>query len=236
MNTCERIFVAIDTTDMEEAKSLVTRLRKHVGGIKLGINFHNTNGHDGVRKIAEDIPLFLDLKYHDIPNTVAGAVRSAVSVCRPKIINVHASGGVAMMLAAVEANLETADKIGITPPLMIAVTVLTSIDDDDLAMIGQSCPSRIQVKRLALLAKKSGCDGVVCSPHEIRILRLNCGDGFRLVVPGIRPFDLTKDDQKRKMTPKAAIAAGADYLVIGRPITQAPNPAAAAKSISNMLL
>ncbi|AFX99341.1 orotidine 5'-phosphate decarboxylase [Candidatus Endolissoclinum faulkneri L2] len=236
MNPRERIFVAIDTTDMEEAKFLATSVRKYVGGIKLGIKFHNINGLNGVRKIADDIPLFLDLKYHDIPNTVAGAVRSAVTISRPKIINIHASGGLAMMLAAVEANLEAANKIGIIPPLMIAVTVLTSINDDDLAMIGQDYPSYIQVKRLALLAKRSGCDGVVCSPHEIDILRLNCGAGFSLIVPGIRPSDLIRDDQKRKMTPEAAIAAGADYLIIGRPITQAPNPAAAAQLISDKLI
>ncbi|MDF1794416.1 MAG: orotidine-5'-phosphate decarboxylase [Thalassobaculaceae bacterium] len=235
MRPHERIFVAIDTPDMARARSIADQVRRHVGGIKLGMEFHNTNGPDGVREIAGDTPLFLDLKYHDIPNTVAGAVRSAVTACRPKIINIHASGGPAMMRAAVAANREAADRIGIAPPLMIAVTVLTSIDDSDLEAVGQASPSGDQVKRLALLAQAAGCDGVVCSPHEIADVHAACGDGFTLVVPGIRPADAAEDDQKRKMTPAAAVSAGADYIVIGRPITQAADPAAAAKAIAESL-
>ena len=238
MQPHERILVAIDTPDMAAARSLASKVRDHVGGIKVGMEFHNANGPDGVREIAgaTGTPLFLDLKYHDIPNTVAGAVRSAVTTCRPKIINIHASGGPAMMRAAVAANREAAEAIGIAPPLMIAVTVLTSIDDGDLAAVGQATPSGDQVKRLALLAKEAGCDGVVCSPHEIASLHAACGDDFILVVPGIRPADAAEDDQKRKMTPADAIAAGADYIVIGRPITQAADPSAAAKAIAESLL
>ena len=236
MQPHERILVAIDTPDMATARALAARVRGHVGGIKLGMEFHNTNGPEGVREIAGDTPLFLDLKYHDIPNTVAGAVRSAVAACRPKIINIHASGGPAMMRAAVAANKEAAEKLGIAPPLMIAVTVLTSMDDADLAAVGQATPSGDQVKRLALLAQEAGCDGVVCSPHEIAALHAACGEDFVLVVPGIRPADAAEDDQKRKMTPADAVAAGADYIVIGRPITQAADPAAAAKAIAESLL
>lgn len=236
MKPHERILVAIDTPDMAKARDIADRVRGLVGGIKLGMEFHNANGPDGVRTIAGDTPLFLDLKYHDIPNTVAGAVRSAVATCRPRIINVHASGGPAMMRAAVEANAEAADKAGIPRPLMIAVTVLTSIDDADLAAVGQATPAGDQVKRLALLARDAGCDGVVCSPHEIGALHAACGDDFTLVVPGIRPADAPEDDQKRKMTPADAVAAGADYIVIGRPISQAADPAAAAKAIAESLL
>ena len=141
-----------------------------------------------------------------------------------------------MMRAAVAANREAAQSLGIAPPLMIAVTVLTSIDDDDLAAVGQATPAGDQVKRLALLAKEAGCDGVVCSPHEIASLHAACGDDFILVVPGIRPAESAEDDQKRKMTPADAIAAGADYIVIGRPITQAADPSAAAKAIAESLL
>lgn len=236
MKPHERILVGIDTPDMAKAKHIADRVRGHVGGIKLGMEFHNANGPEGVRAIAGDTPLFLDLKYHDIPNTVAGAVRSAVSTCRPRIINVHASGGPAMMRAAVEANAEAADKTGIPRPLMIAVTVLTSIDDADLAAVGQATPAGDQVKRLALLSREAGCDGVVCSPHEIAALHAACGNDFTLVVPGIRPADAPEDDQKRKTTPADAVASGADYIVIGRPISQAADPAAAAKAIAESLL
>ncbi len=235
MRAQDRILVGIDTPDMSVARRIADAVRGHVGGIKLGMEFHNANGPDGVRAIAADTPLFLDLKYHDIPNTVAGAVRSAVTTCRPRILNVHASGGPAMMRAAVAANREAAAAAGIAPPLLIAVTILTSLDDGDLDAVGQATPVGDQVKRLALLARTTGCDGVVCSPHEIAALRAACGPEFALVVPGIRPAGAAEDDQKRKMTPADAVAAGADYIVIGRPITQAPDPAAAAQAIAESL-
>lgn len=235
MRPRDRILVAIDTQDVNQAKALAGAVTGSVRGIKLGMEFFNANGPSGVRAVAGDTPLFLDLKYHDIPNTVAGAVRSAVAACRPKIINIHAAGGAAMMEAAVAANRSAAEKVGIARPLMIAVTVLTSLDDDDLEAVGQVGPSGEQVTRLALLAKAAGCDGVVCAPQEIETVRAACGPDFVLVVPGIRPADSAADDQKRTMTPADAVAAGADYIVIGRPITQAADPGAAAAAIAESL-
>lgn len=228
----DRVLVGIDTPDRGVAIGLAERLGDAVGGIKLGLEFYNAQGPDGVRAVAGPTPLFLDLKYHDIPNTVAGAVRSAVAACRPMILNVHAAGGRAMMQAAVEANRETAEKIGIARPKLIAVTVLTSLDDVDLEAVGQRGPAGEQALRLARLAQDAGCDGVVCSPLEIAAIREACGPGFLLVVPGIRPAGSVGDDQKRVMTPGRAVAAGADYLVIGRPITRADDPASAAREIA----
>ncbi|GHD40553.1 orotidine 5'-phosphate decarboxylase [Thalassobaculum fulvum] len=228
----DRILVGIDTPDRGVAIGLAERLGDSVGGIKLGMEFFNAQGPDGIRAVAGTTPLFLDLKYHDIPNTVAGAVRSAVAACRPLILNVHAAGGGAMMRAAVEANRETAESVGIARPKLIAVTVLTSLDDGDLEAVGQRGPAAEQVVRLARLAQDSGCDGVVCSPLEIAAIRAACGPDFLLVVPGIRPAGSGDDDQKRVMTPGRAVAAGADYLVIGRPITRADDPAGAARVIA----
>ena len=228
----DRILVAVDTPDRGVAIGLAERLGDNVGGIKLGLEFYNAHGPDGVGAVAGGTPLFLDLKYHDIPNTVAGAVRSAVAACRPAILNVHASGGAAMMGAAVAANRETAEAVGIARPRLIAVTVLTSLDDSDLAAVGQRGPAGEQALRLARLAQDAGCDGVVCSPLEIAAIRAACGPGFLLVVPGIRPAGSAEDDQKRVMTPGEAVAAGADYVVICRPITRADYPASAARGIA----
>ena len=227
-----RILVGIDTPDRGVAIGLAERLGASVGGIKLGLEFYNAQGPDGVCAVAGTTPLFLDLKYHDIPNTVAGAVRSAVAACRPMILNIHASGGRAMMQAAVAANRETAGSVGIARPKLIAVTVLTSLDDGDLEAVGQRGPSAEQALRLARLAQDAGCDGVVCSPLEIAAIRAACGPEFLLVVPGIRPAGSAEDDQKRVMTPGRAVAAGADYVVIGRPITRAEDPASAAREIA----
>ena len=231
----DRILVAVDTSDVAFAKDLATALHGQVGGIKLGLEFFNAAGPTGVRSVAGDTPLFLDLKYHDIPNTVAGAVRSAVAASRPMMLNIHASGGSAMMEAAVSANAETAAAEGLERPLLIAVTVLTSLDDDDLTSVGQSGPTPDQVVRLASLAQAAGCDGVVCSAREIAAIRSACGPDFALVVPGIRPAGSDVDDQKRTMTPAEAVAAGADYIVIGRPITRASDPGAAARTIAEGL-
>lgn len=233
MDPRERILVAIDTPDVRAAKTLAEQVGDAAGGIKLGLEFFNATGPEGVRTVVADRPLFLDLKYHDIPNTVAGAVRSAVRTCKPMILNVHAAGGRAMLRAAVAANKEAAGAIGIAPPSLIAVTVLTSLDDDDLDNTGQRGPVVDQVTRLAALAQEAGCDGVVCSPREIAAIRRVCGATFQLVVPGIRPASSAADDQKRTLTPAEAVAAGADYLVIGRPITQASDPAAAAIAIAD---
>ena len=231
MTPTDRILVPLDTTDVSWAANLAERLRGYVGGIKLGKEFISAHGPQGVRQVAgDDQPLFLDVKFHDIPNTVAGAIR-ALGALRPFMVNVHACGGRAMMEAAVAAN----DKAGDARPLMLAVTVLTSLDDDDLTELGVSANAGEQAVRLARLAQDCGVDGVVCSPKEITLLRDACGPDFKLVVPGIRPAWASTDDQKRIATPADAVAMGADYLVIGRPITGAEDPVAAAVRVGEEL-
>ena len=230
----ERILVALDTTEVGAAARLAGQLAGAVGGVKLGLEFVNANGPDGVRAVAAaGQKLFLDLKFHDIPNTVAGAVR-AVAPLAPAIVNVHAGGGAAMMQAAAAAA-EAAASNGTERPLVVAVTVLTSLDEDDLASVGQRGPAGDQAVRLAELARQSGLDGVVCSPREAATVRAACGPDFKLVVPGIRPVWAASDDQKRITTPAEALDAGADYLVIGRAITAAPDPLEAAKLIAQEL-
>ncbi len=231
----DRIFVALDTTDVEEARSLARRLKGSVGGAKLGMEFFTANGAGGVRAVGKaGLPLFLDLKFHDIPNTVAGAVSAAIKL-RPRIMTIHAGGGPAMMRAAAEAAAEAAEAQNVKRPLIVGVTVLTSLDAGDLAAVGQSGPPAEQVVRLAQLAKECGLDGVVCSPKEAAIVREACGSDFKLVVPGIRPSLSLSGDQKRTSGPADAVNAGADYLVIGRPITRAPDPAAAARAMAAAL-
>lgn len=227
----ERIFVGLDTPDIDKAARIAKSLVGSVGGVKIGKELFTAQGPDGVRIAAGGAPLFLDLKFHDIPNTVAGAVRAAVHL-RPTILNVHASGGRAMMMAAAEAARETAEDLGVERPKVIGVTVLTSLDAADLEEVGQKGPPEAQVERLARLAQDSGLDGVVCSPREITLLRQACGPDFLLVVPGIRPTWSAAGDQKRIMTPQDAVAAGADVIVIGRPIAAAEDPLAAARRIA----
>jgi len=225
------VFVALDTTDLDQAAAWANAVRPHVGGVKLGLEFFNANGPDGVRRIAGlGLPVFLDLKFHDIPSTVAGAVR-AVAGLGAAIVNVHASGGPAMLTAAAEA----AAAFGAGRPLVVAVTVLTSLDDGDLASVGQATPAATQVERLARLTQSCGLDGVVCSSAEIATLRAACGEDFRLIVPGIRPTWASTGDQKRIMTPRQARDLGADVLVIGRPITGAGDPEDAASRIADEL-
>lgn len=243
----DRILVALDTPDVVIAQNLSRQLQGYVGGIKLGLEFFNANGHQGVRDVvhanqadvprgeaSSNQPLFLDLKFHDIPNTVAGAVRS-VTPLNPKIINVHAGGGPAMMKAALDAASFAAEPLGIMRPMVIAVTVLTSMDESDLDAVGQRGPAVEQVVRLAELTQKCGLDGVVCSAREITAIRDACGPDFKLIVPGIRPAGSDMGDQKRVMTPSDAVNAGADYLVIGRPITSAADPVVAAIAIADDL-
>ena len=221
-----RIIVAIDRMTLADAHADLKRVGPQLAFLKLGLEFFVANGPQGVRAVAGPLPLFLDLKLHDIPNTVAGGVRSACGV-NPRFLTIHASGGEAMMRAAADA----AKAAGSSRPMLLGITVLTSLDDADLTAVGQNGPARDQVRRLAALAKKSGLDGVVCSPHELEALRAECGRDFLLVAPGIRPASTGSDDQKRAMTPAEAIRRGADYLVIGRPITQADDPAAALAKI-----
>ena len=226
------VFCALDTADAARARDLAMALTGHVGGFKIGKEFFTARGPEGVRAAVGAAALFLDLKFHDIPNTVAGAVRAACAL-KPSILNVHAAGGTAMMRAAAEAATAGARAAGAVRPWVVAVTVLTSLDDGDLAAVGQSGPVADLVSRLARLARSCGLGGVVCSPREIAALRAELGADFRLIVPGVRPEWAGADDQKRVMTPAEAVAAGADYLVIGRPITRAADPAEAARRIAD---
>ncbi len=230
----ERILVAIDTPDLTRAAALAQDLKGLVGGIKLGKEFFTAHGPDGARAVASGQPLFLDLKFHDIPNTVAGAIRASCHL-HPLIVNVHASGGRAMMEAAAEAAREASEDLEIERPAVIGVTLMTSLDDGDLADVGFKGPMEERVVALARLAQESGLDGVVCSAREIGAIRKACGPDFLLVVPGIRPAWAGSDDQKRIMTPAQAVAEGADYLVIGRPITGSGDPAAAARRVAEEL-
>jgi orotidine-5'-phosphate decarboxylase len=226
------ILVALDTTDLGVAKGWAHATRGAAAGVKIGLELFNARGAAGVAEIAAlGAPVFLELKFHDIPNTVAGAVR-AVAPLQPMILNLHASGGPAMMRAALDAAREAAAKLGAAPPKLIAVTVLTSLADADLAEVGQPSGASDQVRRLAALTRACGLDGVVCSPHEIAALRRDLGRDFLLVVPGVRPAWSAAGDQKRVMEPRQAMEAGADYLVIGRPITASADPSAAARRIA----
>jgi orotidine-5'-phosphate decarboxylase len=223
------IFCAIDTADLDHAVQLAKTIGPVTGGIKLGLEFFNTFGPEGVKKVAtaSDAKFFLDLKFHDIPNTVAKAVETVSNTLKPAYLNVHATGGTEMMKAAKKA-CNPATKL-------LAVTVLTSLDNESLEDVGQGFSVMDQVQRLALLAKEAGLDGVVCSAHEIDALRRECGKDFILMVPGIRPAGSEANDQKRVMTPHDALKEGATHLVIGRPITGAKDPAAAAKDIIKSL-
>ncbi len=225
------VFCALDTTSLAQAWTWALAVKPFVGGLKVGLEFFNSNGPDGVRKIVDlGLPVFTDLKLHDIPNTVSGGIR-AVLPLGVSIVNVHCAGGAAMMRAAAEA----AASAGARRPKIIGVTVLTSLDQSDLQATGVTGSPSDHVLRLATLAKASGLDGVVCAAHEIAMLRRELGSDFLLVVPGIRPAGAASTDQKRVMTPKEAHELGADILVVGRPITAAADPAAAARAIRDEL-
>ncbi len=231
----DRIFVALDTPDIEKAETWAGVLKGLVGGMKVGKEFFTAQGPAGVRRISElGMPVFLDLKFHDIPNTVAGAMRSAIPLGL-KILNVHASGGKTMMETAINTAKEEAANQGVDRPLVFAVTVLTSMDRSDLAGIGVDAEPIDQVKRLARLTQDSGLDGVVCSAAEIEALRAESGPDFKLLTPGIRPAWSVAGDQKRVVTPADAVKRGSDFMVIGRPITGADDPAEAAKRITDEL-
>lgn len=230
------ILVALDVESAARAIALADTLRGSVGGFKIGKQLFTAAGPSMVRELtSRGDRVFLDLKFHDIPNTVAGAVQAAVAT-GAWMVNVHASGGSAMMEAAAAAARTTAETLGLPRPLVIAVTVLTSMDNEGLAEIGVARPMLDQVVHLATLAQASGLDGVVASPQEVRAIRSACGSDFQIVTPGIRPAGQQgKDDQARTLTPAQAIAAGSSYLVIGRPITAAPDPREAAELIAATL-
>lgn len=221
-----RIYVALDTPELEKAKALAQKVRYHVGGIKLGLEFFMANGRHGVHEMAEiGVPIFLDLKFHDIPNTVAKAIQ-ALRPLNPAILTVHAAGGRAMLEDAKAAAPEGTK--------VVAVTMLTSLDGADMTAIGLKPDPHEQVMRLAELARSAGVDGIVCSGEEVKAAHAAWKDGF-FVVPGVRPADAHVGDQKRVVTPRSAVDAGASILVIGRPITQAEDPDAAARAIAATL-
>ena len=213
------IIVAIDKNSETEAYELSKELRGHIGAVKLGLEYFNTYGPEGIIKIKNlDIPIFLDLKIHDIPQTVKKTI-DTLSSLRPAILNVHALGGKKMMEYALKAISQSSPETH-----LIAVTILTSLDNDDLSMMGVDISTKNLVSNLAKLTKESGLSGVVCSSEEIKIVRKSCGKNFKIIVPGIRPEGFSNNDQKRVMTPKEAIILGADHLVIGRPITESKDP------------
>jgi orotidine-5'-phosphate decarboxylase len=226
-----RVFVALDFPNASDAIALVDRLDPRDCGLKVGKELFVTAGPDPVRRMVDrGFAVFLDLKFHDIPNTVAGACAAAARL-GVAMLDVHAGGGRAMMTAAREA-IERAS----VRPLLIAVTVLTSLDDRDMGDLGIASTAQAHALRLAALTQACGLDGVVCSAQEAPALRAACGPAFKLVTPGIRPADAAKDDQARIVTPVAAVRNGADYLVIGRPITQAADPVATLASINASLI
>jgi orotidine-5'-phosphate decarboxylase len=221
------ICVAIDTPDLDKAVALARALKPHVGWAKIGMEFFYAHGIAGYARVAEaGLPVFLDLKLHDIPNTVASAMKSLMRIePRPAIVNLHATGGFDMMKAAAEAVAGQSK--------LIAVTILTSLSDDDIWAAGFETAKNTEAhaRSLAELSKRAGLDGVVCSPHDVVGIRHDLGRDFLTVVPGIRPAEAALQDQKRAATPEAALAAGADILVIGRAITGAADPAKAARNI-----
>ena len=220
------IYVAIDTPDLKRAKAIASAVKGHAGGLKLGLEFFVANGMAGIEEIAAGgLPVFLDLKLHDIPNTVAKAVQ-AMRPFTPAIMTVHAGGGRAMMEDAKAAAPEGTKVVG--------VTVLTSLDSDDLGAMGLKGDPQTQVNRLAGLAREAGLDGIVCSGNEVGAVKKDWKDGF-FVVPGIRPEGSDIGDQKRVMTPRQALDAGASVLVIGRAVTNAEDPDAALRAIGATL-
>ncbi len=220
------VFLALDVPQIEPAKALLNKVKDHIGGVKLGLEFFCAHGGHGVHEIAHmGLPIFLDLKFHDIPNTVAGAMQ-AVHVYEPAIVTVHASGGRAMMEDAKAAAAEGCKVVG--------VTMLTSLDRDDLARAGVAGSPEEHVMRLAEQAHEAGLDGIVCSGQEVGKVRSQWKDGY-FVVPGLRPAGIVAGDQKRTVTPRQARDDGASVLVIGRPISRADDPQAAARAIEATL-
>jgi orotidine-5'-phosphate decarboxylase len=223
-----RLIVALDTADTRQAAQWATDVGPYSGLIKLGLEFFAANGPAGIRALS-NWPMFLDLKLHDIPNTVAGAVRALLPL-GPRMLTLHAAGGGAMIAAARDACPDAPGR-----PLLLAVTVLTSLDEVELVAMGIHGSVQEHVLRLARMAIEHGADGVVCSPLEVHALRAALGERALLVVPGIRPRGAEAADQARVMTPEEAVAAGADFIVVGRPITGAPDRGAAAREIAEAI-
>lgn len=233
MQSKDRIILALDVDTKEKALALVKELKDYVGVFKVGMQLYNSTGPDIVKQI-NDLGgrVFVDLKFHDIPNTVAAAGR-VMTRLNCFMFNVHAAGGREMMSSMVKAINEEADNLGCTVPVSLAVTVLTSISQKELEedMFVSGMNVKDLVVKWALMAKQSGISGVVCSPQEITAIRQACGPDFKIVTPGIRPAWSEKNDQKRITTPRQALDMGADYMVIGRPITKAQSPVEAAQRI-----
>ena len=227
----ERLIVALDVDALDQAQALVHQLAGEVGMFKIGKQLFTHAGPQAVRLVQElGGEIFLDLKFHDIPNTVAKAAVEATRL-GVKMFNVHASGSLEMMRATVKEVRRVCRQEKRRRPIMLAVTVLTSLNQDDLQRVGVERKVADQVVRLALLTKEAGMDGVVASPHEVADIREACGRRFVIVTPGIRPADAGRNDQQRVMTPRDALRAGVDYIVVGRPIVEAKDPVAAARSI-----
>jgi len=227
----DKIIVALDVEELAVAQVLAESLRGAAGAFKIGKQLFTRYGPEAAAVIRKSGGrFFLDLKFHDIPNTVAGASREAVRL-GAAMFTIHAMGGYDMIRQAVAAVHETTAATGCERPAVLAVTVLTSLGPDDMQRIGLSGDLEEMVVRLARLAQKAGADGVVASPREIAAVKDRCGSDFLVVTPGIRPAEARPDDQKRAMTPVEAVRAGADYLVVGRPVTRAPDPRAALESI-----
>jgi orotidine-5'-phosphate decarboxylase len=227
----ERLIVALDVDTSEQATDLVRQLAGEVGMFKIGKQLFTHAGPQAVRQI-QDLggEIFLDLKFHDIPNTVAKAAIEATRL-GVKMFNVHASGSLEMMRMTVKEVKRVCRQQNLRKPIMLAVTVLTSLNQDDLQRVGVERKVADQVVRLALLTKEAGMDGVVASPHEVADIREACGRRFVIVTPGIRPSDGNYNDQQRVMTPQEAVRGGVDYIVVGRPIIEAKDPLATARAI-----
>jgi orotidine-5'-phosphate decarboxylase len=228
----DRLLVALDVDTADAARQMADQLRGVVGGFKIGSRLFTSHGPRFVEElVSRGDRVFLDLKYHDIPNTVAGAVAAATRL-GVWMVDVHAAGGTVMMRAARAAADEESAKLSRQPPLIVAITMLTSLNEAALDEIGFASSIEVQVERLAALAQSAGLDGVVASPQEIGIIRSRCGSRFTIVTPGIRGSDDAKGDQSRTMTAGDALSKGSSYLVVGRPIIAAANPRAAAERIA----